>query len=371
MTVFAPMARLWNAVARRGTSDRALDLIILQTLDALGPLHGYAIARHLEQVSSGAVDCDLTRLYLSLKRLEQRGHVRAKWDASDTGRRVRFYAILASGRRRLATEKAEWDRRSIMHRFLREHDRQKRELEIAREVQQRLFPQSSPAVAGLEYAGACRPAHEVGGDYYDFIAVSHAALGIAIGDVSGKGISAALLMATLRASLRALTSGGSGDVCGLMANLNRLVYESSSDERYATFFYGHFDGSTGELTYVNGGHHPPLLFRGEGSAGNVLKLDVGGPVVGLLPECSYERGTVRIDPGDVMVAFTDGISEAMNADDSEWGEPRLLASIQANQHRATGELIRAIMADVDRHVGDTPQYDDMTLVVLRGAAAAR
>src|SRR5262245_29054001 len=163
-----PLASLWNYVARRGR-DRVLDVMILQTLDALGPLHGYVIAKRLEEMSSGAVKCDLPRLYRSLQRLEQRGNVRAKWDVTDTGRRARFYAIMASGRRQLATEKAEWDRRSIMHRFLREHDKQKRELEIAREVQQRLFPQSSPAIAGLQYAGACRPVHEVGGDYYDFV----------------------------------------------------------------------------------------------------------------------------------------------------------------------------------------------------------
>jgi serine phosphatase RsbU (regulator of sigma subunit) len=364
-------AKVWAYLAKRGASDRALDSMILQTLDALGPLHGYAIARHVEQVASGAIHCDLSSLYRALRRLEQRGHVRAKWEAADTGRKARFYAILASGRRQLATEKAEWDRRSIMHRFFREHDKQKRELEIAREVQQRLFPQRCPAIAGLEYAGACRPAHEVGGDYYDFISLSDSELGIAIGDVSGKGISAALLMATLRASLRALAAGGSADVRGLMAHLNRLVYESSTDERYATFFYAHFDCSTRELTYVNGGHHPPLLLRAAGPPGNVLKLDVGGPPVGLLPDTSYERGTVQIGRDDVIVAFTDGIIEAMNGDDLEWGEGRLLAAIQANQQRAASDLIRSIMAGVDRYVGETPQYDDMTLVVLRDTSPPR
>jgi serine phosphatase RsbU (regulator of sigma subunit) len=366
-----PLARLWTSIGRRSTSDGALDLMILQTLDALGPLHGYAIARHLEQLSAGAVNCELPRLYRSLRRLEQRGHVRAKWDVTDTDRKVRFYAIMASGRRQLATEKAEWDRRSTMHRFLREHDKQKRELEIARDVQQRLFPQHLPAIAGLEYAGACRPAQAVGGDYYDFISLSDTALGIAIGDVSGKGISAALLMATLRASLRALAVANSADVCGLMANLNRLVYESSTNERYATFFYGCFDGSTRELSYVNGGHNPPLLFRGLGPSANVLRLDVGGLPVGLLPDSSYDRGTVQIEPGDVIVAFTDGITEAMNADDLEWGEPRLLAAIETNQQRAANDLIRSIMDSVDRHVAETPQYDDMTLVVLRETAAPK
>jgi serine phosphatase RsbU (regulator of sigma subunit) len=361
----ARLSTLWKKLVSGGETDRALDVMVLQTLDAFGPQHGYSIATRLGQFSGLTFRSDLRTFYLSVKRLEQRGFVRARWDLTDTNRKARFYAITAVGRRQLATEKAEWDRRSMMHRFMREHDKQKRELEIAREVQERLFPQDYPGVPGLEYAGACRPAYEVGGDYYDFVALSESELGIAIGDVSGKGISAALLMATLRAYVRGLTAGGSADLCGLMTNLNRLVGESSPIERYATLFYAQFNFSTRELTYVNGGHPPPLLFRGSGADGGVLRLDVGGPVIGLLPECSYERGTVRIETGDVLVAFTDGISEAMNAEESEWGEERLTATIQSSRTRGATDLIRSIMVDVDRYVADAPQYDDMTLVVLR------
>jgi len=135
-----------------------------------------------------------------------------------------------------------------------------RELELAREVQERLFPQTCPPIAGLDYAGACRPALGVGGDYYDFIRLSDTELGIAIGDVSGKGIPAALLMATLRAYLHGQTRHRVTDLAEVAVNLNRLVYECSSANRYATFFYAQYDSTTRLLEYVNAGHNPPLIF---------------------------------------------------------------------------------------------------------------
>ena len=364
VTVISRFSAWWKNLSTRGQAERGLDLMVLQTLDTLGPLHGYSIAARLAQFSGGTFT-DFGTLYPGMRRLEQRGFVRARWDVTDTNRRARFYAITAAGRRQLATEKAEWDRRSIMHTLLREHDKQKRELEIARDVQERLFPQDYPAVAGLEYAGACRPAFEVGGDYYDFMRLSDTELGIAIGDVSGKGISASLLMATLRAYVRGLTAMGEADLCRLMTNLNRLVCESSAAERYATFFYGHYDSPARVLHYVNGGHHPPLLFRGTDGDSRVVRLETGGPVIGLLPDCSYAQGRVSVQAGDVLVAFTDGISEAKDAADVEWGEERLTAAIQS--HRAAGarELIRHIMAEADRYVAGAPQHDDMTLVVLQ------
>src|SRR6266849_10723653 len=158
-----------------------------------------------------------------------------------------------------------------------------RELELAREVQERLFPQTCPPIAGLDYAGACRPALGVGGDYYDFIRLSGTELGIAIGDVSGKGIPAALLMATLRAYLHGQTRHRVTDLADVMVNLNRLVYDSSSANRYATFFYAQYDASTRVLEYVNAGHNPPLIFRTRNNRPDLLRLDTSGPVIGLMP----------------------------------------------------------------------------------------
>jgi phosphoserine phosphatase RsbU/P len=241
----------------------------------------------------------------------------------------------------------------------------RRELEIAREVQERLFPQALPPISGIEYDGTCRPALGVGGDYYDFIPLEAGGLAIAIGDVSGKGIPAALLMATLRAYLRGQTVTGQSDLAALMVNLNRLVYESSASNRYATFFYGQYDPATRVLKYVNAGHNPPMLFK---PSGTVVRLDVGGPVVGLLPDCRYAQGCVVLEPDDLLVGFTDGVSEAMNSDMDEWGEDRLAAAVIEDPARSPRELMDHLMQEADRFVSGAPQHDDMTLVVVKRTA---
>jgi len=242
-------------------------------------------------------------------------------------------------------------------------EKARRELEIAREVQERLFPQEYPSVLGLDYAGACRPALGVGGDYYDFIWRSNTDLGIAIGDVSGKGIPAALLMATLRAYLRGQTMSGEKDLAGMMANLNELVYQSSASNRYATFFYGRYDATTRRLNYVNAGHNPPLVFRAGGR--EVIRLEACGPVIGLIQGRQWTEACVSLQPGDLLVAFTDGISEAMNRDDEEWGEERLAETVRSLDSLPVGEMIGRIRESADRFVAGAPQHDDMTLVVLR------
>ena len=243
-----------------------------------------------------------------------------------------------------------------------EREKQKRELEIAHEVQNRLFPQSYPPVPGLDYAGACRPAMGVGGDYYDFIPLSKTQLGIAIGDVSGKGIPAALLMATLRAFLRGQTTQPQPDLTLVMTNLNRLVYESSLSSKYATFFYAEFDCVTRKMTYVNAGHNPPMVFR---RSGEVVRLETGGSVIGLMPVASFDQGTITLEPGDVFVGYTDGISEAMNAADDEWGEENMIDCVLPSRELAAMPLIERLMVSADAFVAGAPQHDDMTIVVAR------
>jgi serine phosphatase RsbU (regulator of sigma subunit) len=240
-----------------------------------------------------------------------------------------------------------------------------RELDRAREVQQRLFPQAYPPIAGLDYAGACRPALDVGGDHYDFIRISDTEMGIAISDVSGKGIPAALLMATLRAYLHGQTRHRVSDLAEMMANLNRLVYESSEANRYATFFYGQYDSSTRVLEYVNAGHNPPLIIGTNRDRHDALRLDTSGPVIGLIPDCSYAQQRVTLEEGDVLVLFTDGITEAMNAAGEEWGEERLRQAVGSNRALPARELIEHIMRTCDEFVAGAAQYDDMTLVAAR------
>jgi sigma-B regulation protein RsbU (phosphoserine phosphatase) len=240
-----------------------------------------------------------------------------------------------------------------------------RELEIAREVQERLFPQNYPAVPGLDCAGYCRPARGVGGDYYDFLQLDDGRLGIAIGDVSGKGIAAALLMASLQASLRGQTTAGVHDLSHLMHNVNKLVYEASTSSRYATFFYGEYDPISRRFSYVNAGHNPPLLLRGQ----EVLRLEACGPVVGLLPQASYGQAEFVLCPGDIFVAFTDGISEAQNEQEDEWEEDRFVPAAQACTQMPAKEMIQFIFRQADAFTGSAKQYDDMTLLVMKLARA--
>ncbi len=244
-------------------------------------------------------------------------------------------------------------------------EKRNRELELAREVQERLFPQEYPRLAGLDYAGACRPALGVGGDYYDFIPVSDSGLVIAIGDVSGKGISAALLMATLRAFLRGQALDGHTDLSAVIANLNRLVYESSAHNRYATFFLAVLDSSSRILSYVNAGHNSPILFRAAGRDADLLRLDEGGSVVGLMRSGSWAQGEVKLETGDLLVAFTDGVSEAMNAADEEWGEDGLIGAVRTTWSAPSQAILDRVMASADAFVAGAPQHDDMTLIIMR------
>jgi phosphoserine phosphatase RsbU/P len=236
-----------------------------------------------------------------------------------------------------------------------------REIEIAREVQQRLFPQNLPEIAALEYAGYCRPARGVGGDYYDFLALASGRLGLAIGDVSGKGVPAALLMASLQASVRGQSQGGPSQIAELMTNVNRLVCDASAANRYATFFYAQFDPATRRLTYSNGGHNNPVVLRGA----EVLRLEIGGPPVGLFPMSRYEQAETALEPGDVLIFFTDGVSEAENAAQDEFGEEALIESVRSCREAAPMRMIEEVMEAADRFAGGAPQHDDMTLVIAR------
>ncbi|MFZ0594336.1 MAG: GAF domain-containing SpoIIE family protein phosphatase [Bryobacteraceae bacterium] len=247
-----------------------------------------------------------------------------------------------------------------------QRERQDRELEIAREVQQRLFPQCMPAIQGLSMCGVCRPAQGVGGDYYDMIELGGERLGIAIGDVSGKGISAALLMASLRACLRTMTLVGSLDLAALMQKMNQLVYEWSAANRYATFFFAIYDSPARKLQYVNAGHNPPFLMRR--TAGGTIEhifLEAGGPVIGLLPNVPYEEQSLTLETGDVLFAYTDGISEAMTESDEEWGEERMRLAAETAASLSAEDILGAVFAAADQFTGSAPQYDDMTVLVLK------
>ncbi|MDE3136646.1 MAG: SpoIIE family protein phosphatase, partial [Acidobacteriota bacterium] len=227
----------------------------------------------------------------------------------------------------------------------RQRQRLENELTIAREVQTQLFPRSLPAMAGFELGAVCRAARIVSGDYYDCLQLDAHRVAIAVADISGKGISAALLMASLNAALRSLviSDGVPGiDPAALAQRLNRHLLLNTSDDRYATFFFAVYDSSTHRLDYTNAGHLPPFFINGD----RVEKLDCGGPVIGLLDGCVYERASIEVQPGSLLVAYSDGMTEPENAYGEEFGPDRLVAEILRHRshapERLCDELIDAV-----------------------------
>lgn len=243
-----------------------------------------------------------------------------------------------------------------------EQEKMKREMEIARQVQAQLFPQSFPPVAGLDYAGYCRAARGVGGDYFDFLNLREGILGIALADISGKGISAALLMAGLQALLRSNAPAHEKSLERLFPTINKLMCSSTAVGKYATFFYTVYDGDKRTLDYINGGHLPPMIFRANGE---ILRLKTGGTVIGMLPDAVYQKDHVQLQQGDVLIIYSDGVSEAMNSAEEEFGEDRLMQIVQPHLNRPAAEIMQAVLAGVESFVAGAIQNDDITLVVAR------
>lgn len=254
--------------------------------------------------------------------------------------------------RRAAAEKAAAERRAA------------HELEIAMQVQARLFPQRLPAMRSLEYAGACVQTRRVGGDYYDFLDLGQQRLGLVIGDIAGKGMPAALLMANLQANLRSQCAIAVEEPERLLQSVNRLFYENTADNAYATFFYSEFDDRSGRLRYANCGHLPALLLR---SGGEVEHLGATSSVLGLFPDwecCTDER---QLAPGDLLAIYTDGITEAFDDRDEEFGESRLLDALWRHRSRCPSEIVAAVF-DAVREFSPREQGDDITMIVARRGA---
>ena len=270
----------------------------------------------------------------------------------------------------------------------KEKQRLENELAIAQEVQAQLFPRQISQLESLEVHGFCRPARTVSGDYYDFLTASSHKLILAVGDISGKGISAALLMATIHSAVRAYSVeslpqirepvavgavAGSGRMMAtwpegievspgaLLSLLNHQLYESTPPEKYATLFLAIYDGRSHKLTYSNGGHLPPILIAKDGT---IRRLEAGGTVVGLFDNMSYEEGSVEMHPGEIFVAYSDGITEPEN-DFGEFGEQRLIDIVRDNRHLPLPQISQIVTMAVDDWIGDKEQPDDVTLVLAR------
>lgn len=308
----------------------------------------------------------------------------------------------------------------------------RRELALAREVQQRLLPECTPKSESFELAAFCEPARAVGGDYYDYLTPADNQIGIAVADVAGKGISAALLMSNVQASLRSQTmnhpaSDDGRSLAELVGTMNRLIHRSTGAASYVTFFYAQFDEDARTLTYVNAGHNPPLLVRAKndcgrlaGSAGSspqvvsnrranprpepggliaeraygsracvavleeetaerdfaddfnacvnsfeVRELTTGGPVLGVFDDCYYQQETVLMEAGDLLVAFTDGLTESLDCEGHEFGEDRLRKVLSSCAHMSADEVRDEVLSRVLEWSARTPQHDDLTFVVMR------
>lgn len=243
-----------------------------------------------------------------------------------------------------------------------EKQRLEDELAIAREIQQGLLPRSLPHIPGFDIAAVNIPSKQVGGDYYDVIQKSDREIVIAIGDVSGKGMPAALLMSNVQASLRALTPVGLS-LSEATARINDLMCQSTSPGKFITFFWGILDVPTRRFCYVNAGHNLPFLLRTDGT---VERLEEGGMIIGMLKTTSpYEQGTVTLESGDLLVLFTDGISEAMNAEGVDFTEERLEQTLRRLQKASAREVIDRVREELQTYTRGTPQSDDITMLVLK------
>jgi sigma-B regulation protein RsbU (phosphoserine phosphatase) len=252
----------------------------------------------------------------------------------------------------------------------KEKERLQAELEIAREVQTQLYPRSAPPSLGLRLTVHCEPARMVSGDYYDYETVATQKIAFAIGDVAGKGISAALLMATVQAALRAQISAAlpadSDSDCRiesarLVSELNRQLYAHTAPEKYATFFFAMYDDRSGTLTYTNAGHLPPILIRN----GSVVTLDTNGTVVGAFPFAKYDESRIRFEAGDLLVCYTDGITEPENAYGEMFGEERLIDLVKRSAHEDDHVIIQKVIDAVRNWHSAEELPDDMTLLIAR------
>jgi sigma-B regulation protein RsbU (phosphoserine phosphatase) len=251
------------------------------------------------------------------------------------------------------------------------------EMQIAREVQARLFPQVFPTLQNLEYAGSCLQARQVGGDYYDFLDLGSSQrmdrgathelpaaawhLALVLADISGKGIAGALLMANLQANLRSRYALALDDLPRLLRSVNQLFYENTPDDRYATLFFAVYDDHSRELEYANCGHNPPLLFRANGS---IVRLEATSTVIGLFPKWECVTRHITLAPDDLLVIYTDGVTEATDASHTEFGEARLIETVCRNRQLPPAQLITATQQAV-QNFSAGEQFDDLTLVVAR------
>ncbi len=241
-----------------------------------------------------------------------------------------------------------------------------KELQQAAEIQERLLPTRAPDVPGIDLAGYNAPCRTVGGDYYDFLTYPDGRVAVLVGDVAGKGMPAALLMSSLQARVQVLFDDPT-DLAKLVTRLNRIISSNCPSNRFISFFIGVLDPVSGEFTYVNAGHNPPLLVRRDGA---VEKLAGTGLILGILPIAQYEQETCRLEAGDIVVLFSDGVTEACRPDvDEEFGEERLAKILEEFSGSSAKTIIERINARLQEFTEGAPPADDITLVIAKRTGA--
>ncbi len=247
--------------------------------------------------------------------------------------------------------------------FLEAIEKQKLEdeLNVARKIQENLLPRSLPEIHGYDFFGLNQSSKQVGGDYYDFIPLRNNRLALAIGDVSGKGVPASLLMANLQAGLRTILQEDM-PLPKIVQNLNLLIYQNTDPDKYITFFIGILDPANHILEFVNAGHNPPYLYS---ATNGITKLKAGGIILGMLPEFTYETGVVRLEKGDVLLCYTDGVNEAINLQDEEFGEDRIEALLKKEANQPCEKIAYEINNAITRFSDSIEQYDDITVLLVK------
>ena len=258
------------------------------------------------------------------------------------------------------THAVEAQRRALAERLDTER-RAAQEIEIAKQVQARLFPQSQPPLKTLEYAGLCMQARKVGGDYYDFLNLGGDRLGFVIGDISGKGIAAALLMANLQANLRSQCAIALDQPQRLLCSVNQLFCDNTPDGSFATLFFAEYDDTASRLRYANCGHLPALLLHSDDT---VERLEATATVLGIFKDWNCEIGECQLLPGDTLALYTDGITESYNADDEQFGEQRLIEALERHRELPSQAALAAIVDEV-RRFSPHEQHDDITLIIAK------
>jgi len=235
------------------------------------------------------------------------------------------------------------------------------EMKLARDVQNRAFPATRPPIAGLDYYSDWRASSGLSGDYLDYFELPDGNLGLALGDVAGKGMAAALLASALRSLARAFRHDRHGSLSELTAAIDELFYELCPDSSYAAMFVARYDAARRLLYYVNAGHEPPMVLRKTGSGYHPVALEPTGPVMGMLRKSAFHEKVVSLAPGDLVIAYTDGLCETTNARGEEWGFRRLIATVQACSYRKARDMVERIFETTEAFAGGSRQHDDATL----------